>query len=85
MAERPEAYAWSDYGNLVRGEANPLVDSTFLLDYFGRDVSQQRINYQRYVEEDQLKKELVTEKVLHRMRFWGKPPEQLTALSQQTD
>lgn len=77
IVKRPEDYAWSNYGRLIRGEADPLVDPVMLLGYFGNDISKQREKYRLYVEENLEKPELVTERVLRRMRFWGKPPVQL--------
>jgi REP element-mobilizing transposase RayT len=76
MVKRPEDYAWSNYGRLVRGEADPFVDPSLLLGYFGSEVGKQREKYRRYVEEGLSKPEVVTERILKRLRCWGKPPVQ---------
>jgi putative transposase len=86
MVARPEDYRWSNYERLIHGKADPLVDSRFLLDYFGRDVAIQRQKYRLFVEDGMKRREPITERVLQRMRFWGKPPdgfEPLKPLSQQ--
>lgn len=81
---RPEDYAWSNYGRLIRGETDPMVDPAFLLEYFGEDPSEQREEYRQFVEDGLNSPETVTERILQRMRFWGKAPRQLrsVALSQ---
>ena len=85
IVERPEEYIWSNFGRLIRGEPDPLVEPGVLLDFFGRDAESQREKYRRFVEEAIGKNEPVTERILQRMRHWGKPPNQLRdALSQQT-
>ena len=88
IVERPEDYAWSNYGKLIRGEADPLVDSRFLLDYFGRDMGMQRETYRLYVQSALEKPEPITDRILQRMRFWGNPPiehvKRQSTLSQQT-
>lgn len=71
---RPEGYAWSNYGRLMRGEPDPLVDPSFLFGYFGQDTALQRVKYRQFVEEMIHKQERITEKVLYRMRSWGRPP-----------
>jgi REP element-mobilizing transposase RayT len=76
MAQRPEDYPWSNYGRLIRGEADPLVDPRFLLGYFlGEDRGRQREKYRRFVEAGLEKPETVTEHALQRMRSWGRLPE----------
>jgi putative transposase len=54
MVQLPEDYPWSDYTHLVSGKPQPLVDSRFLLEYFGRDVAIQRDRYRQFVEEKML-------------------------------
>ena len=80
LVKRPEDYPWSNYGRLLRAEADPLVDPSMLLGYFGMDISKQREKYRLFVEENIQKPEAVTERVLYRMRYWGKPPAQLQEL-----
>jgi putative transposase len=85
IVARPEDYAWSNYGRLIRGEADPLVEPATLLSYFGQNTDQQRGKYRGFVEEGLAKPEIISDKALWRMRFWGKPPVQITGtpLSQQ--
>jgi len=71
---RPEDYAWSNYGRMIRGETDRLADPARLLSYFGDEPAIQRKNYQRYVEENLNEPELVTDSLLQRMRYWGEPP-----------
>ena len=70
----PQDFPWSDYPRLIKGEGDPLVESQFLLGYFGRDIALQREKYRLFVEDGISKQEPVTEKALYRMRFWGAPP-----------
>jgi putative transposase len=74
IVERPEEYPWTDYGKLIRGERDPVVDSRFLLDYFGETPREQVEAYQRFVEDDRLKPEPVSQAALYRLRAWGSPP-----------
>jgi len=87
MVVRPEDYAWSNYGRLIRGELDPLVDPNFLLGYFGQETTQQREKFRQFVEDMIDKPERITDCVLRRMRFWGSPPNQYIIrrhVSQQT-
>lgn len=74
IVQRPEDYAWCDYGRLVRGETDALVDHTLLLSHFGATPGRERERYKQHVEEQLKKQELVTQRVLQRMRYWGRPP-----------
>lgn len=71
MVIRPEDYAWSNYGKLIRGEADPHVDTSFLMGYFGKQTQTQRQRYQEFVESELSRKELITQQALYRMRAWG--------------
>ncbi len=72
MVERPEDYLWSDFGRLMRGEPDELVDSSFLLGYFGHERNLQRQQYKQFVYDLIGKAEPITEQVLLKMRSWGK-------------
>lgn len=74
IVKRPEDYAWSNYDRLIKGEADPLVDPRFLLGYFGAETQWQRDKYRRFVEDKIGKEELITDRALQRLRFWGRPP-----------
>ena len=76
IVKRPEDFPWSNYGRLIRGQIDPLVEPEFLLEYFGPEAARRRENYQRFVEEAIKKPEPVTEDILYRMRFWGSPPKE---------
>ena len=78
IVQHAEDFPWSNYGRLIRGEPDPLVDPKFLLDYFGNDSAIQRQKYYRFVEEGMRKAESINDKVLLRMRFWGVPMSQET-------
>jgi putative transposase len=67
----PEEYAWSNYGRLIRGEQDSVVEPGELLNYFGAERQQQLNGYRRYVEERMSQPEIVTEQKLRRMRSWG--------------
>ena len=86
IVHRPEEYAWSNYGRLIRGEPDSLADTRFLLDYFIGGPAEKRQKYKMFVEDLLGKPEPITEQVLQRMRFWGKPPtayqQKIIALSQ---
>lgn len=77
IVTRPEDYIWSDYRRLIRGEPDPLVDPSFLLNYFIGTFGDRREKYRLFVEDFVDKQEPVTDKVLQRMRFWGKSPKEL--------
>lgn len=74
IVKRPEDYPWSNYGRLIRGETDSITEPTVLLGYFGQDTNQQRARYRLFVEDNLTKPEAITERVLWRMRYWGKPP-----------
>jgi len=42
MVSRPEDYPWSNYGRLIRGDPDPLVDPRFLLGILARYRLQRR-------------------------------------------
>jgi putative transposase len=75
IVARPEDYPWSNYSHLIRGEPDPLVDTRFLLGYFGAEEERQREKYKHFVESAMTRPEPVTERILLRMRSWGQPPE----------
>jgi putative transposase len=74
IVERPEEYPWSNYGHLIRGEIDPIVDPGFLLEYFGDEIHQQVAGYKRFVEDRLDKPEPITLQALYRMRSWGMMP-----------
>jgi putative transposase len=71
---RPEEYDWSNYGKLIRGERDPLVDPQLLLGYFQGGAESPIENYKRFVEDMIQRPEPITQEVLHRMRSWGSLP-----------
>jgi hypothetical protein len=74
IVQRPEEYPWSNYQRLLRYERDPLVDTQFLLDYFGQGGSDPVVGYKRFVDDQIDKPEPITLPVLYRMRSWGAPP-----------
>src|SRR5207302_1481711 len=75
LVQKPEDYAWSNYRSIMRGQSDPLADSSFLLGHFGKDPAEQRSTYCRFVEDALHKPEPITERILLRMRFWGRAPD----------
>jgi REP element-mobilizing transposase RayT len=73
MVAKPEDYRWSSYGAIVRGEADPVADPSFLLGYFGNDLSKQRWLYKNFVDSMIDKPEPITTRALYRMIAWGDP------------
>jgi len=73
LVKRPEDYAWSSYRSTIMGVPDPLVDPSYILGYFGKDIGRQRDSYRRFVEDLIEKPEPITDKVLWRMRSWGNP------------
>ncbi len=80
IVQKPEDYPWSNYGRLIRGETDPLVDSSQVLGYFGIDPVEQRRRYKQFVEDLINKPGYMSDKALQRMRFWGKPPQEVVKL-----
>jgi len=73
LVARPEDYAWSSYRSTILGLPDSLVDASFVLGYFGKEIDRQRDSYRRFVEDGIQKTEPITEMSLLRMRTWGNP------------
>ncbi len=74
LVKLPEEYRWSNYGNLITGNSDPLATGGIILSYFGSGEERQREGYKRFVDEGIPLPDPVNIKVLQRMRSWGQLP-----------
>src|SRR5437879_2161146 len=74
IVQKPEDYAWSNYRSIISSNTDPIADPSFLLGYFGMHPAGQRGAYRRFVEDALDKPEPIKDRVLLRMRYWGRSP-----------